>query len=101
MSSDRLKSVELKTHTGGTNHTVQIKVPYLIYLVDKRAFLAHGFPIMEAGLLKAKGTFIEKAPTLEKCRDLASKEVNSEDIFEVYFPSSSVKEIINLLFKGR
>lgn len=101
MSSDRLKSVEQKTVAVVTNHTVQLKVPYLIYLVDKRAFLANGFPIMEAGLLKAKGVYLDKVPTLEKCRELALKEVNSENIFEVYFPPTSVKEIVNLLFKGK
>ena len=98
--SERLTSVELKTTVVNQNAPVGRK-PHLIVLVGGGAFLAVDFPLPDGFSMKAKGIFLKKAPKVEDYKNFISLEIKNEDIFEVYFPHTAVKRVINLLYKAR
>lgn len=99
--SDRLTSVELKTTVVNQNTTGVSRKPHLVILVGGGAFLAVDFPQPDGFSIKAKGIFLKKAPKVEDYKNFISTEIKNEEIFEVYFPHTAVKRVINLLYKTK
>lgn len=97
MTNDRLTTVELKTSLAPSNQV--IKLPYLIILVGGGAFLSMAPPVSEGNTYRAKGVFLKKAPKIEDYKTFVSYEINNNDVFEVIYPHSSIKRIVNIAYK--
>jgi len=95
--NERLTTVELKTSTTPTNQSV--KYPYIIVLLGGVAFLSIAPPVPEGFTYRAKGIFLKKAPKIEDYKTFASYEINNNDVFEVIYPSTSIKRIVNIAYK--